>query len=313
MRELTPVASFPDPEIYRDILENLPTGLCVIDVHKKILLWSDGAERITGRRRHEVTGHSCVGLALLHCDHPDCEFCHEDCPLAQAMKTSHISEAIGFVHHKEGYELPVRARAIPVRDAHGSVIGAAEIFENQQLPANPHEREQMKQHGFVDEVTSVPTRVVAQAHLRESMGTFVDVKVPFGVLFIRLEGLPEFRARFGADAASSLLRFVARTLESAVWATDFIGRWSESEFLIIVKGSREEALGAVRKRARHMLANDGIAWWGERLSLPVSIGGTITQDGDSLESFLCRAQKSLETAPGRDDAAIDRSGESAEG
>ena len=67
--------AFSDPEIYRSILESLPTGLCVINLEKKIVLWSDGAERITGHLRHEVIGHSCTGETLLHCDQPDCEWC----------------------------------------------------------------------------------------------------------------------------------------------------------------------------------------------------------------------------------------------
>jgi len=57
-----------EPEVWRGILESLPTGVCVLDLHKKIILWSEGAERITGRLRHEVIGRSCVSEPILHCD-----------------------------------------------------------------------------------------------------------------------------------------------------------------------------------------------------------------------------------------------------
>ena len=82
------MCTFDDTEIYRSILESLTTGLCVVDMQKKIVLWSDGAERITGYLRHEVIGHSCIGEPLLHCDQPGCEFCSEECPVAVAMKTA---------------------------------------------------------------------------------------------------------------------------------------------------------------------------------------------------------------------------------
>jgi PAS domain S-box-containing protein len=55
------MSAFDDSEICRGILENLPTRVCVIDMQKKIVLWSDGAERITGRPRYEVIGHRCIG------------------------------------------------------------------------------------------------------------------------------------------------------------------------------------------------------------------------------------------------------------
>src|SRR5215467_4422701 len=108
------MSAFDDSEICRSILENLPTGLCIVDLEKKIVMWSRGAERITGHARHEVVGHCCIGEALLHCDQPGCEFCKEDCPSARAMKTAQPVDALSFLHHKDGHEVPVRVRAVPV-------------------------------------------------------------------------------------------------------------------------------------------------------------------------------------------------------
>ena len=291
------MSAFHDFETCRSILESLPTGLCVVDMQKKIVFWSDGAERITGRPRHEVIGHSCVSEAILPCDQPGCEKCTEDCPLAVSMKTSHPAEAIGFLHHKAGHEIPVRIRAVPVHNVHGSIIGAVETFEEKQQAANPdHREDSLKVPGCVDDVTDVASHALMQSHLRETLGTFHEVQVPFGVLWFRLEGLQHFRASFGPEAASSLLRVVAHTLESALWKTDFVGRWSDDQFLVILNGCRDEAMHSVRERIRRMLANDGIEWWGERRSLPVSVGQATAQSGDTVESLMERAQKSLDTA-----------------
>jgi hypothetical protein len=38
---------FQDPEIYRDILDGLQIGVRVLDLQKKIVFWSDGAEKIS--------------------------------------------------------------------------------------------------------------------------------------------------------------------------------------------------------------------------------------------------------------------------
>ncbi len=299
------MSAFHDSEVCRSILESLPVGLCVIDLQKKIVLWSEGAERITGHLRHEVIGHSCVAEALLHCDQPGCEFCNEECPLARAIKTSHPAEAIGYLHHKAGHEVPVRIRAVPVHNAHGSIIGAVETFEDQQTAAGPDDRENvLNLPGCVDEVTGVASHAMMQSHLRETLGTFTEVQVPFGILFFRVEGLDQFRANFGREAASSLLRVIARTLEGALWKTDFVGRWSDDQFLVILNGCREDALNSVRERVRHMLANDAIEWWGERRSLPVSIGQATAQPGDTIEALMHRAQISLTSASaGRTHAA----------
>ena len=286
-----------DSEISRGILESLPTGLCVVDMQKRIALWSDGAERITGHLRHEVIGRCCVGESLLHCDHQDCEWCNEDCPLARAMKTGQPAEASGFLRHKAGHEIPVRARAVPVRNTHGSIIGAAETFEDDQQVAVPdHREDRVKLPGCVDEVTGLSSHVMAQSRLRETLATFTEVQVPFGILCFRLEGVEHFRASFGPEAASSLLRMAARTLEGALWRTDFVSRWTDDQFLVILNGCREEGLRSVRERVRRRLASDGIEWWGERRSLPISIGQASAQSGDTVESLMERAEKSLVTA-----------------
>jgi diguanylate cyclase (GGDEF)-like protein/PAS domain S-box-containing protein len=294
-----------DPEICRGILESLSVGLCVVDLEKKVVLWSDGAERITGRLRHEVIGHSCISEAVLHCDQPGCEFCHEDCPVARAIKTSHRTEAEGFLHHKAGHEIPVSIRAVPVHNQHGSIIGAVETFEELQPTAVPTDRENVASiAGCTDEVTNVASHARMQSHLRETLATFVEFQVHFAVLCIRLEGLQHFRASLGPEAGSSLLRVVARSLEGALWRTDFVGRWADDQFLVVLNGCREEVLPSVRERVRRILAGDGIEWWGEHRSLPVSIGHATAQADDTIESLMDRVQKSLDTeSAGRTRAA----------
>jgi PAS domain S-box-containing protein len=62
------MSAFDEFDVCRNILESLLTGVCVVDVQKKILFWSTGAERITGHLRHEVIGRTCIAKALLHCE-----------------------------------------------------------------------------------------------------------------------------------------------------------------------------------------------------------------------------------------------------
>jgi len=284
-----------DSDICRSILESLPTGVCVVDMQKKILLWSEGAERITGHLRHEVVGRSCIAEPLLHCNQPGCEFCSEKCPLARAMKTSHAAESNGVLHHKSGYEVPVRLRAVPVRSQNGSIIGAVEIFEDLQSAAlaghslSVHSAE-------LDPVTGTASRVTAERYLHRAFTAYRESQVPFGVLLIRVEKLSNFRANLGAEAGSSFLRVVARTLEGVFSIADYIGRWTDDQFLVVLSGCHHETLPSLREQVRRTLAGEGIEWWGERHSLPVSIGEACVQPDDTPELLLDRAHKSLHVA-----------------
>jgi two-component system, cell cycle response regulator len=302
-----------DPEILRGILESLPTGLCIIDMQKKIVLWSTGAERITGHLRHEVVGHSCIPEPRPRCDRPDCEWCSEDCPLARAIKTSQAVEANSFLRHREGYEIPVHVCAVPVHNAHGSVIGAIETFA--ELPAaivDPLAAGH-RDPASIDDVTGLASPAFTRSCLRQNIETLTDSRVPCSVLCFHLVGVDHFRASYGPQAAHALLRMVARTLEGSLWQTDFVGRWSDDQFLVILASCREEALPSVGERIRRMLAGDGIEWWGEKRSLPIAIGQATARPGDTVETLMQRAQQSLAAASaGRAHAAAAKSKPSSE-
>ena len=288
------MAAFEDAEICRDMLENVPVALCVVDLQKRIVFWSSGAERVTGHLRHEVLGHSCIAEPLLHCDQPGCEFCDEHCPVACAMKTSQAVDSSGFLRHKDGHEVPVRIRAVPVYNQHRSIIGALSTFEELQAGISRERCEgNASSPDYEDHVTGVASRAMMQAHLQAKLASLSPGNYSHWVFLVKVQGLAHFRASLGNEAASSLLRLMVRTVESCLWISDVVGRWSDDQFLLLVDGHREEGLEPLRARIRRMLAAEGIEWWGERRSLPVLIVATAAESGDTVESIVQRLHKLL--------------------
>lgn len=286
--------AFKDPETYRDILDELQIGVSVLDLQKKIVFWSDGAEQITGYSRIDVLGHSCSENILLHCNHISCETCAGKCPQATALHDAKPTEATSSIHHKAGYWVPVHTWAIPLRDKHGSIIGIIQTFEAEFSLSGPGPNDRSrKERGWLDELTGLPNQTMTQARLRQMLGTFAALQVPFGVVCVEPREFAGFRARYGQQAAKSMMELVAQTLRNAVWPTDFVGRWSEGRFLVILSGCREDALQAVTARMLQMMASVTMKWWGEQLSVAVSIGRAAAVAGDSFESILHRAQQGL--------------------
>jgi diguanylate cyclase (GGDEF)-like protein/PAS domain S-box-containing protein len=286
--------AFQDPDIYRNILDTLQIGVSVLDLEKKIVFWSDGAEQITGYSRMDVMGHSCTENILLHCNQSKCEMCNEKCPLATALHDAKPGEAMTFIHHKSGYRMQVHVWAIPLRDKHGSIIGIIQTFEGDFDVHGTHSSDRsMKEHGFLDEVTGLPNQAIMQSHLRETLGTFKELHIPFGIVLLATDDLSQFRAKYGQGAARSIRQVLGRTLRNTVSPTDVVGTWSENQFLVILMGCSEESLRDVSARMFRMLSSATIHWWGEELSMAVSIGCTAAQPGDSVESILHRAQQTI--------------------
>ena len=286
---------FQDPEIYRDILDGLQIGVSVLDLQKKIVFWSDGAEQITGYARIDVLGHSCAENILLHCNQNSCEMCAGKCPLAAALHNAKPAEAISSIHHRSGHLTPVHTWAIPLRDKHGSIIGIIQTFESEFAVNGPDPNDQtLKERGCLDYTTELPNHAIMQSHLREMLGTFAELQMPFGVICLEVHQLTQFRARYGQEAATSMLRVLARTLRNTIWPTDFVGRWSEDRFLVILSGCGQKALQVVADRMLRMTARATIEWWGEELSVEVLIGGTPAMFNDTVEALLLRVQDAMQ-------------------
>jgi diguanylate cyclase (GGDEF)-like protein/PAS domain S-box-containing protein len=286
--------AFQDPDIYRDILDGLQIGVSVLDLQKKIVFWSDGAEHITGYSRIDVLGHTCAENILQHCNEKSCEMCSDRCPLSAVLHDAKPMEVMTFLHHRSGHRTQVHTWAIPLRDKHGSIIGIIQTFEGEFAVRSPepHDRD-MREQGCEDETTGLPNAAMMQAHLRELLGTFRELRISFGVICLQISDLSKFRARYGQVAARSILQVLARTLRNTVWATDFVGRWDEERFLIILSGCREDALRVVSQRIQSMTASATIQWWGEELSVKVELGGTTAVAGDGVESILQRVEQGL--------------------
>jgi diguanylate cyclase (GGDEF)-like protein/PAS domain S-box-containing protein len=285
---------FQDPEIYRDILDGLQIGVSVLDLNKKIVFWSDGAEQITGYSRIDVLGHSCSENILLHCNQNSCETCAGKCPTATALHDAKPIEGMGSIHHRSGHWTQVHTWAIPLRDKHGSIIGIIQTFENEFAGNGPSPNDRsMRERGCLDSATELPNHAMMQSHLREMLGTFAELQIPFGVVCLEVHEIAQLRARYGQEASTSILRVLARTLRNTIWPTDFVGRWSEDRFLAILNGCGDDALRAVSERMLKMTQRATIEWWGEELSVAVLIGSATALAGDNVESLLQRAQDAL--------------------
>jgi diguanylate cyclase (GGDEF)-like protein/PAS domain S-box-containing protein len=286
--------AFQDPEIYREILDHLQIGVCVLDLQRKIVFWSAGAERISGYSRIDVLGHSCIDSILLHCNQMSCEMCVEQCPIRAALHDGRPVEGNGFVHHRSGYRPPVRSWTIPLRDENGSIMGVIQTFEDEFAVTGPNPNEEsMRERGCVDDLTGLPNQAMMQSHLREALGTFAELHIPFGILCLETGELPKFRGRYSHEAGSFMLRALGRTLRHTVWPTDFVGRWSEEQFLVILAGCRDRELQAVAERVVRMMASATIKWWGQELSIAMKAGIAAAREGDNVESMLQRATEGL--------------------
>lgn len=283
-----------NPRVFETAVDSLDVGVYLVDRHRKIVYWNRGAERISGYLRQDVTGRFCRDDILVHSDENEAVLCGTDCPLAGCMGDGQVREVTVYLRHRAGHRVPVRVRAVPLRDEAGNICGAVEIFEEQRvIPKSERRQNVLGKHGCLDEATELPNRELMASYLRRQLDLFSAHGLPFSVLIIQPDRLQLFQAAHGHEAVRSILRVFAHTMKEVLRATDFLGRWEGDQFLAILPLCAENSVEKIGQRLKATVSGSGIHWWGDRLSVAVGVAATSATAGDTVDSILSRLDLSL--------------------
>ncbi len=281
-------------EIYRAVLDSLPVAVCAVNREGKVVLWNEGAERVTGYLRQDVLGRMCTEAFLEHADAENNPLEGNAAPLLETMRNGNCVVVQASLRKKSGQSVSVRVKTVTLRGDDGRLQGAAEIFEEIQT-RTPVERrhDKLAALGCLDQLTGLLNHSMIQAHLQEALSLYKVYPIPFCVLCVAIDGLPKIRERFGQAAVEATLRVVGQTLESAVRPTDFVGRWLEQEFLVILTECGESDLTKVGERLRKMVHHSQVNWWGDAWHVTISVGATPAHDLDTVGSTVSRAEQGM--------------------
>jgi diguanylate cyclase (GGDEF)-like protein len=183
-------------------------------------------------------------------------------------------------------------RAAVLLDKMGETIGIAALF-------HPAEGLDALPHGDASESEDVGA---SQTDLEERLGIeFEDFQrggPPIGVLWIGIDQAAELRKTHGVCACQAMVAKVHRTLTQGLRPTEELGRWGDDEFLIIAHERTPEMLSAHARTLAGMARTADFRWWGDRVSLTVSVGASQVRRelGETLPRLLERAKTAMESS-----------------
>jgi hypothetical protein len=202
---------------------------------------------ITGYLRQDVVGRFCVENLLANRDKHDSFAADSANAIAAVLRDGkpvavHVSRC-----HKEGHRVLVRLRVVPIRNSHGSVIGAAESFE-ESLSVSSWDRRQGKLAAFgcIDETAGVCNREFLLFQVRESLDMFNKYRIPFSVLCVEVDQLDHFQAKHGIQAVVAVQRAIAQTLGNSLRPTDCLGRHNGATQPIAALSTMADSLPGLR-------------------------------------------------------------------
>lgn len=280
-------------ETYRAVLDDLPAGVYLVDRERRIVFWNHSAERITGHLAQEVIGHSCFDSLLMHCDEDNRSLCGSACPLLETMHDGQPRRADVFLRHKKGHRVPVWVQAVPIRDEHGAIVGATESFEERRSRVS-ETRNGNPETANREETLDIADGQVTLAGLNYALESLASGGESFGVLCVGIDRLEEVRNKYGSNAVSALLQEAAQTLARDTRPKDWVGFWRGERLVVVFAGAEPEALQSCARRLKRLVSRTGVPWWGDRLNVTVSMGGTVALPGDTVKSLMGRAEAALD-------------------
>lgn len=283
-----------DGEIFKSVLESLPVGVYLVDRQRRILSWNSGAAKLAGYLSQEVIGRCCAEGLLMHCDSHHKILCGDACPLQETMLDGHPREADVYLLHKDGQRIPVHVQALPLRDDNGVVIGAAECFDLRVVLPTATVPKSALGPVSTDGVTELPDRGAILARLAWELKRFEESPIPFGVLGIAIDNLDGMLHKDGRNAVDAVLYATGQTLRANVGPNDMVGRWSADRFVAVLENCTASSLANAAATLRQLTGAEAIPWWGDHLTVVVSMGGAVVRPGDTPQSLVARAEEAID-------------------
>lgn len=281
-------------QIYLNILDNLYEGVYFINRKKRIIYWNKGAEQITGYNRTELIGQKCSENMIIHIDTNGNILCQDRCPLNKTLEKGSFYEGEAYLHHKNGYRIPVFVRINPIRNSEGEIIGGVEVFiDNNSNVAVQQKIYELQKLALLDPLTEIGNRRYGEIKLNEAFNAWERYKIPFGILYLDIDNFKTINDQNGHDIGDQILKMITRTLMKNLRPFDFLSRWGGEEFIAIIINIKEDELFNMANRLRMLVEKSNLFLKNKIVNATISIGVAIVNKKDTIESLIKRADSLL--------------------
>ncbi len=183
----------------------------------------------------------------------------------------------------------------------GGMVGLVLAFSREQLQ---NTLDKLRERSIIDPVSSAYTRAYFERRLLEEITQHPDGKFAMGI--INLRGLEQVVNVLPEPIFNRVLGVVSKKLKNELRGRDIVGRWTDTELVVILPGTPESAVESAFKRIQVYLSE----------SVPVDNAGDMAFNPDpcigvimhkqfeTAESVVERAQAAVEKASALSEATV---------
>ena len=154
-------------------------------------------------------------------------------------------------------------------------------------------REQLEQKATHDSMTGLLNRSTVILSLERELARSLREGGKVAALLLDLDHFKAINDHYGHHAGDTAIAFAATCMEQSVRQHDYVGRYGGEEFLIVISDCDQDLAMEIAERIRTRMDSEAISVNGHGLAITATLGLAISEQGESSESLLRRADAAL--------------------
>jgi len=278
-------------DLFMDLLDNTYEAVCIFDKNLNILFWNKSLEELTGNEAETVVNHKCKKNLLIQGPDEKLETCVEMCPVAQSFKDRMVRNYKVYVLHKEGFRIPAYMGVLPI-NKNNSVEGSVITFhEHSPKVSMPHLPKELKNMNMLDSLTETGNRRYIEMNLCYRLDEMKKYGFPVGILFCILDDIDSIVDIYGTVVKDKVIKMIGKTISKNIRFFEFVGRWDENSFLVILSNVDIHKLDLIANKLRLLAEKSNIQVKDKLIHTTISVGGILAEPSSTIESLVKEAEK----------------------
>ncbi len=277
----------------QQLLDAMHDGVVFVNAQSTVLLWSKGAERLTGVSSTAAGGRQFVPSLLDMCNTAGRRVRDEACPVARALASGAQLRQRLEILGRSGGHVAIDLHAIPVHSADGELLGATLLLHDAEPEASLEEKcEALHAEVTKDSMTKVANRAEFDRMQALFMEAHRQAGSPCSLIMADIDHFKHINDTYGHQAGDEAIITVANLLKQLCRSGDLVARYGGEEFAVLCADcSAADAVKRAEQIRRKLSETPHVCLGNKRIT--ASFGVSQLQVGDTTESMLRRADQAL--------------------